>query len=525
MGLRKLTSPYTSIRALATGSNGNGHHLNGHHPATNLETTAGRKADHLRINVEEDVAAKGVEPGFAAYRFVHLALPELDLADVTAATDLFGRQLGAPILISCMTGGTKEAERINLTLAEVAQSFGLPMGLGSGRVLLERPELRATFAVRRAAPDILLFCNLGAVQLNRGVGIAECQRLVEMTGADALVLHFNPLQEALQPAGDTCFGGLLPKIRALCAGLGVPVVAKEVGWGLAPDVVRALLDAGVAAIDVAGAGGTSWSEVERHRMAEPWRARVAAAFAGWGLPTAEALVAARQVAPEATIIASGGLATGLDVAKALALGADLAGLAGPFLRAAAAGPDVAADLARELIETLRVAMFCVGAGSLGQLQGTSRLVREGQPTPRLHREQLAYATPGSAQFLDITEDVAAVVARSGVRQGLVHVYSRHTTAAVRINENEPLLLADFQRLLGRLVPPGGFEHDDLARRVNVPPDEPMNGHAHARHLLLATSETIPVVDGRLDLGSWQRVFLIELCSARARQVSVQVLSA
>ncbi|HLH25297.1 MAG TPA: type 2 isopentenyl-diphosphate Delta-isomerase [Chloroflexota bacterium] len=484
--------------------------------------TAHRKADHLRINVEEDVAAKGIGSGFEAYRFVHQALPEIDLDEVDLTTELFGRRLRAPILISCMTGGTAEAGRINLALAEVAQQFGLAMGLGSGRVLLERPEVLPTFQVRRVAPTILLFCNLGAVQLNRGLTSDDCRRLIDQTQADALVLHLNALQEALQPEGDTWFRGLLAKIRTLCRDLDVPVVAKEVGWGLAPELVDALLDAGVAAVDVAGTGGTSWSEVERYRLAEPWRARVAAAFADWGIPTAEAITAARRAAPTATIFASGGIGSGIDVAKALALGADLVGIAGPFLRAATEPGDAAASLARELIETLRIAMFCLGARAIRDLQQTPHLIRTHQPSARLHRERLAYSTTGGGQFIDITRDVAAVVERSGIQQGFVHVYSHHTTAAIRVNENEPLLLRDFQRVLGMLVPPGGFEHDDLDRRVGVSPSEPRNGHAHCRHLMLASSETIPVVDGRMALGRWQSVFLIELCSARRRQLTVQV---
>ncbi len=491
--------------------------------ATDGRATLSRKADHLRINVEEDVAAKGLDSGLDAYRFLHLALPEIDLADVDPSTELFGRRLGAPLLISCMTGGTVEAERINVALAEVAQEFALAMGLGSGRVLLERPAVLPSFNVRRVAPSILLFCNLGAVQLNRGLTIDDCKRLVDQTGADALVLHLNPLQEAVQPEGDTCFAGLLERIHEVCQGLDVPVVAKEVGWGLAPDVVRALLDAGVAAVDVAGAGGTSWSEVERHRLPERWRARVAAAFCDWGIPTADAVRAARRAAPEARIFASGGLRDGIDAAKALALGADLVGLAGPFLRAVAEGGNQAADLARELIETIRIAMFCVGARSIPQLQGTPRLVPRDRTLPCVYREQLSYHTPGGGEFIDVVDDVAAVVRRAGIRQGFVHVYSHHTTAAIRVNENEPLLLGDFQRLLGRIAPAGGYDHDDLERRVGTPKDEPLNGHAHCRHLLLATSETIPIVDGKMALGPWQRIFLIELCSARQRQVTVQVI--
>lgn len=340
--------------------------------------TASRKSEHIRVNLHEDVAAKGIRSGFDEYRFVHRALPELNLGDVDTATELFGRRLSAPVLISCMTGGTAEARRLNHTLARVAQRVRFAMGLGSGRALLERPKLIDTFDVRPVAPDVLLFANLGAVQLNRGVGAATCWRLVDALQADALVLHLNPLQEALQPEGDTCFEGLLEKIGDVCSRLEVPVVVKEVGWGISPDLVRALLDVGVAAVDVAGAGGTSWSEVERHRIAEPWRSRVAGAFADWGIPTAECLRSARRVSAEARIFASGGIRGGIDIAKAIALGADLVGIAGPFLRAAAEGANAAMDLAQELAEVLRVAMFAIGARTLADLRLTPRLRRRGE---------------------------------------------------------------------------------------------------------------------------------------------------
>lgn len=339
-----------------------------------LRPAVRRKADHIRINLEEDVDGKGVASGFDELRFLHCALPEIDLAEVETGSELFGRHLGAPVLISSMTGGTEEAGRINAVLAEVAQTCRLPLGLGSGRVLLENPDVLSTFRVRRLAPDVPILANLGAVQLNRGRTIDDCRRLVEALEADALVLHLNPLQEALQPDGDTAFAGLLSRIELLCRQLGHPVVVKEVGWGLAPDVVEALLSAGVAAVDVAGAGGTSWSEVERHRMAEPWRARIAAAFSGWGLPTADALRLARAAAPEACIFASGGIRDGIDVAKAVVLGADLVGIAGPFLRAAAAGIGETQSLAREIVEVLRVTMFCLGARRLGELRGNPRLL-------------------------------------------------------------------------------------------------------------------------------------------------------
>jgi isopentenyl-diphosphate delta-isomerase len=340
-----------------------------------VDGTSTRKADHVRINLEQDVAAKGVASGFEQYRFVNCALPEIDLSEVDTSATLFGRKLAAPILISCMTGGTEEAQRINLVLARVAQNQGLAMGLGSGRALIEHPELLATFDVREVAPDVLLLANLGAVQLNKGYGVKECRKLIEMLRADALVLHLNAIQEALQPEGDTVFRGLLEKIRAICAELHTPVIVKEVGWGIAPDAVHALFDAGVAAVDLAGAGGTSWSEVERHRIGEPWRANVAGAFASWGIPTAECLRAARHIESRGILIASGGIRTGLDVVKALALGANLAGVAGPFLRAAANGYDAASDLAREFAQVLRVAMFGLGERTLADLRRTKRVIR------------------------------------------------------------------------------------------------------------------------------------------------------
>jgi len=486
--------------------------------------TMGRKADHIRINLQEDVRAKGVDSGFAEYRFLHQALPELDLDAVDTSVRVLGRRLAAPLLISSMTGGTAQARAINRTLAEVAQARGLAMGLGSGRALLEHPDVRDTFDVRPVAPDALLLANLGAVQLNKGVTVDDCRRLVGRLGADALVLHLNPLQEALQPEGDVAFGGLLARIEALCGWLEVPVVVKEVGWGIAPDTVRRLVDAGVAAVDVAGAGGTSWSEVERHRIDDPVRSRVAAAFAGWGISTAEALRMARAAAPDTPVFASGGIRTGLDVAKAVALGADLAGVARPFLLAADEGPRAADDLALELVEVLRIAMFCVGAGAIAELRGTPRLLREGEEPAAHGLAQLTYTTAGPGEFIDITDDVDRVLRASGARRGLVHVYSTHTTAAVRVNENEPLLLGDFRRFLTGVAPAGGaYEHDDMSRRGDVPEDEPVNGHAHCLHLLLGASETLPIVDGRLALGRWQRLFLVELCSARERRVVVQVI--
>jgi isopentenyl-diphosphate delta-isomerase len=485
--------------------------------------TVSRKSDHIRINLEEEVNARGVTSGFERYRFLPKALPEIDLAQVSLETDLFGYRLGAPLFISCMTGGTPEAEYINLTLAAAAQKFRVPLGLGSGRVLLEHPEALPSFSVRRVAPDVPIFANLGAVQLNHGIGPEQCRRLIDLIGADALVLHINALQEALQPEGDTEFGNLLPRIASLCAALDVAVIAKEVGWGIAPDVVLRLLDAGVAAVDVAGAGGTSWSEVERHRMDDPIRRQVAAAFAGWGLPTAEAIALARRTAPQALLFASGGIRDGMDMAKAIALGADLVGMAGPFLRAAAAGEQAVIDLLRESLDVIRITMFCLGVADVASLRCTDRLLGWNQQPEVPARDRLSYRTSARGEFIDLTEDIERFVGRTGLRNGVVHVYSAHTTAAIRINENEPLLLDDFRRMLDRLAPLGGYEHDDFSRRPDVPDDEPTNGHSHCQHLLLSSSETVPVHDGRMMLGRWQRVFLIELDSARDREVLLQAV--
>lgn len=330
--------------------------------------TQRRKGDHIRINLEEDVQAKGISSGLERYRLVHMALPELDLNEVSTATTFLGRPLQAPLLVSCMTGGIERGREINLRLARAAQALGCAMGVGSQRAAIEDAALAHLFQVREAAPDILLVANLGAVQLNYGHGVEECRRAVAMIGADALVLHLNPLQEALQPEGNVNFSGLLSRIEEVCRSLDAPVIVKEVGWGISGTVARRLAEAGVAAIDVAGAGGTSWSEVERHRAPTARRGRVSAAFAGWGISTAESLRMVREAAPGLPLIASGGLRDGLDAARAIALGADLAGYASPLFRAAAESEEAVIDLLGGFVEELRVAMFCCGARDLGALR-------------------------------------------------------------------------------------------------------------------------------------------------------------
>ncbi len=334
-----------------------------------------RKADHIRINLEEDVQFPRLTSGFERYHIVHQALPELDLDAVTLRVTIFGKTLDAPLLISSMTGGTEEAAAINMRLAEAAQSRNIAMGLGSQRVALEHPEQAYSFQVRRVAPDILLFANLGAVQLNYGYTVEHCRRAVEMVEADALILHLNPLQEALQPDGNWDWSGLLRRIERVCRALEVPVIAKEVGWGISGDVARALVDAGVAAIDVAGAGGTSWSEVEYHRAPDArWR-RLARAFADWGLPTALSLQWVRRAVGDAVpVFASGGIRTGIDAVKALGLGADLVGIASPFLRAAAQGTEAVIEEIDLLSAEMRIAMFAAGARDIPALREPGRIV-------------------------------------------------------------------------------------------------------------------------------------------------------
>lgn len=329
-----------------------------------------RKADHIRINLEQNVQFPRLTTGLEGYRFVHQALPELNLSEIDTRVSLFGKTVNAPILVSSMTGGTDLALKINRNVAEAAQAHKIALGLGSQRAGIRNPEVAYTYKVRDVAPDVLLFGNLGAVQFNYGYGIDECRRAVEMIEADALILHFNVLQEAVQPEGDTNFAGLLPKIEAVCRLLEVPVIAKEVGWGFSEKNVRDLVNAGVSAIDVAGSGGTSWSEVEYHRAPNDFHARVAAAFADWGIPTADAIRYAVSAAPHLPVIASGGLKHGIDIAKSIALGATMGGLAGAFLKAADISVEAVDQLIRELTAQLRIAMLCSGAANIAQLQRT-----------------------------------------------------------------------------------------------------------------------------------------------------------
>ncbi|PWV92061.1 isopentenyl-diphosphate delta-isomerase [Paenibacillus cellulosilyticus] len=338
--------------------------------------TAKRKGEHIRICLQEDVEGEGITAGFERYRFEHCALPELQFETISLAASFLGKKLSAPLLVSSMTGGTEEASAINVRLAEAAEARGWAIGLGSMRAAIESEDLADSFRVRHVAPTAPVIANLGAVQLALGYGVDQCRRAVELAEADALVLHLNGMQELFQPEGDTDFSGLLERIREVCHRLEMPVGVKEVGWGIDGRTARKLYDAGVSFIDIAGAGGTSWSQVEKFRTTDPMRRAAAEAFADWGIPTADSISDVRRHLPyEAVVIGSGGLKNGVEAAKAIALGANIVGFGRTLLPyAARAGDSGLLHRQFEQIEfELRASMFGIGAASIQELAATERL--------------------------------------------------------------------------------------------------------------------------------------------------------
>lgn len=331
-------------------------------------TIEARKSRHLDICLEEDVAST-LDTGFGRVRLRHEALPECALEDVETAIEFLGHRLAAPLVISSMTGGTERARAINDNLAIAAQAAGVALALGSQRAALEDVALLPTYRVRDVAPNVVLFANIGAVQLNYGVTVDDTRRIVESIGANALYLHLNPLQEALQPRGDTNFRSLLPRIAAVCRALDVPVIAKSVGSGISVRTAARLLDAGVAAIDIAGAGGTSWARVEGRRAGDPTREALAETFADWGYPTAEATEALRLAIPHAVIVASGGIRTGVEIAKAIAVGANVAAAGLPFLEPATRSAEAVSETIDAMIAGYRIALFVSGCRNASDLPG------------------------------------------------------------------------------------------------------------------------------------------------------------
>jgi isopentenyl-diphosphate delta-isomerase len=333
--------------------------------------TEERKLDHIRICLKENVQSRTASTGFEDVHLLHKALPEINLREVDTASAILGHSLSAPIIIGAMTGGTSEAAKINAVLAEAAEELGIGMGVGSQRAALESPQLTQTYYVARAkAPHIFLMANLGCPQFVKGYSVEEARRAVEMIKADALAVHLNPLQEAVQVEGQTDFKGALNKLRELAHALDVPVVVKETGAGIAAEEAEALEDAGVKAIDVSGVGGTSWAAVEYHRAKHSRRGlseRLGLSFWDWGIPTVVSLVEVRS-STRLPVIAGGGIRSGVDVAKALALGADAVSLALPLLKAAVGGGKQVLKTLQYIVAELRVAMFLTGARSVQELK-------------------------------------------------------------------------------------------------------------------------------------------------------------
>ncbi len=332
-----------------------------------LTKTQQRKKEHLELCLDPTNVSGRFGTGLDRYSFVHNALPDLDIDEIDVATNFLGKRLQAPILISSMTGGFDLARQVNRNLAAAAQRLGLAMGVGSQRVAIEEPSVADSFHVRDVAPDILLLSNLGAVQLNYGYTVDHCRRAVEMIRADGLILHLNVLQEAVQPEGNRNFKGLGEKIADVCRQLEVPVVVKEVGSGISAEVAVRLKKAGVKAIDVAGRGGTSWYAVEAQRAAKQGKP-AETTFADWGIPTDEALIAVRQAVPDLQIVASGGIRSGLDIAKSIGLGADMAAFGQPLLTAALASPEKVVEFIAGIIHEIKITMLCVGAKNLDALR-------------------------------------------------------------------------------------------------------------------------------------------------------------
>ncbi len=333
-----------------------------------------RKEAQLLSCLNNDIRGHGITTGFERYRFVHQALPELDWREIDLGTVLLGKSLRAPVLIGAMTGGCRLGAEINRNLAIAAQQLGLGLGVGSQRAAIVDPSLIPSYQVRQYAPDILLLGNLGAVQLNDGFGLSQCRQAVEMISADGLCLHLNGLQELQQASGDHDYRGILEKIGFICENLRSPVVVKEVGWGISGEAAASLASAGVSALDVAGAGGSSWYVAERLAAGEAREEVIESPFANWGIPTAESLRMVAEATDNLPIIASGGIRNGVDAAKAIALGASAVAIAQPLLRPATQSADAVVSWLERFILELRTAMFSIGAVDLASLRQTRHLV-------------------------------------------------------------------------------------------------------------------------------------------------------
>ncbi len=337
-----------------------------------------RKTEHIRHCLTDNVEGVNKSTGLEGISFIHNALPEINFNDIDLETSFLGKVINAPFLVSSMTGGSELAEKINQNLAVAAEEKGWAIGLGSTRALLESDAHKDSFLIRRQAPTVPLIANIGAVQLNYGYGAAECQRIVDLTGADSIVLHFNPLQEAVQDGGDLNFENLLPNIEKVCKELTVPVGAKEVGFGIDGTVAKKLYDAGVSYIDVAGAGGTSWSQVEKLRSQDPLKKAAAEAFNNWGIPTKDCIVSVKSALGDVPLVSSGGMKTGMDAAKALTIGSDLVGFARTLLKAATESDRAVVETMDQIELELKMTMFGIGARTIDELKNTKRVTIMGK---------------------------------------------------------------------------------------------------------------------------------------------------
>lgn len=328
--------------------------------------------------MNQNVQARNVTTGFEDTSFIHRALPEIDREKIDLTTRVFGHKFAAPLLVGAITGGTRMATKINATIAEAVEQLGLGMGVGSQRAALEDKKVEETFAIaRKKAPKAFLIANIGGVQLKNGYGVQEIQKVVDMIDADAVAIHLNALQETAQPEGQTNFSNVLQKIREVAEEIDKPVIAKETGAGIAFEEARRLEAANVKGIDVSGAGGTSFAAVEYYRAKEREdnvQRRLGDVFWDWGIPTAASIVEAAQ-ATYVPIIGSGGIRSGVDVAKALALGASLASFSQPILRSAVKGVKETFRILSILIDELRNVMFLVGADSVQTLRKTPIVIR------------------------------------------------------------------------------------------------------------------------------------------------------
>jgi isopentenyl-diphosphate delta-isomerase len=332
-----------------------------------------RKSQHINICNNEDVEAKDKYTGFSDVRLMPCALPDFDFADIDTRTQFLGRTFEWPLLITGMTGGLEQGAAINLRLARAASRFGIPMGVGSQRIALENPDYERIFAVKESVPDVFLIGNIGMAQLREKDPVAICRRAVRMIEADALAIHLNLLQELIQVEGDRHFRGIAAVIADIAAGLDVPLIVKEVGCGIDPVTARTLLSSGVAAIDCGGKGGTSWSYIEGLRAQSNITRSLGATFRDWGIPTAVSTILLRRNFPEATLIATGGIRDGITAASAVAVGASMAGIGLPLLRAAVKSEDAVTDVLAEMTTGLRIAMAASGARTLSDLRGRARL--------------------------------------------------------------------------------------------------------------------------------------------------------